>query len=148
MKFPSKEFPVMTIPFLWYFSFEQFPGTQLKMCFPQCHFIILNYTSVVYPFGMKHFLRHLLNQIACCAQPYWDSLCDSFYFFLQREYHPSPGKFYSLSLALWSELLPTNVVFRQNARFQILSHGFDVSLKLKQLSDFSITTIQTKNQEK
>lgn len=77
------------------------------------------------------FLRHLLNQIACCAQPYWDSLCDSFYFFPQREYHPSPGKFYSQNLALWNELLSTNVVFRQNARFQILSHGFDVSLKLK-----------------
>lgn len=68
MKFPSKEFPVITLHFFWYFSFERFPNTQKRTCFPQCHFII-NYNSVVYPFGMKHFLKAPIksNCLLCLA---------------------------------------------------------------------------------
>lgn len=98
MKFPSKEFPVMTIQFLWYFRFEEFPGTQLKMCFPQCHHIILNYISVVYPFSMIYFFKASIksNCLLCSARLGFPLLFPLF--FSQREYHSSPGKFHSLNL--------------------------------------------------
>lgn len=127
MKFPSKEFPVKTIQFLWYFSFELFPGTQLKMCFPQCHLIILNYTSVVCPFGRKCFSKPPITSTCLLCSAVLGFPLLFLLFFPQREYHSSPGKFSSLNFVLGVNFFL--LTWCSNG-FQILSHGFDVLMFL------------------
>lgn len=93
MNFPSKEFPVMTIHFLWYLALNSFLVFDWGCAFHNATPLFLIIPQWPIHLAWNTFLRYLLNQIACCAQPYWGFLWYSFYFSLRENIIPHLASF-------------------------------------------------------